>query len=319
MPVKNAGSYLKKCLQSIQFQSEANWELIAVNDGSTDSSFELLKSFAQEDERINVLHNSGSGIIDALRTAYSASIGQLITRMDADDRMAPEKLEVLSQNLVEHGKGHLATGLVEYFSESPLGDGYRKYERWLNDLTRSGKNYEDIYKECVIPSPCWMVWREDLDRCGAFEPNTYPEDYDLCFRFYEQNRQVIPCNEVLHHWRDHASRTSRNDSNYADNRFLELKLNWFLKLDHNPQRPLVIWGAGTKGKWLAQQLVEKEIPISWICNNPKKIGHIIYGVEMMATSTLSNLENPQVIVTVANPQEQEELKLILGKQAYFFC
>lgn len=319
MPVKDAGAYLKECLHSIQFQSEANWELMAVNDGSTDNSLRLLENFAQEDERIRVLENHGLGIIDALRTAYAASTGQMITRMDADDRMAPDKLEVLSRNLLYEGEGQLATGLVEYFSENELGDGYRKYEQWLNGLTLAGKNYEDIYKECVIPSPCWMVWREDLDRCGAFGPDTYPEDYDLCFRFYQQGLRVIPCSEVLHHWRDHASRTSRNHPNYADNRFLELKLNWFLKLDHAPQRPLVLWGAGAKGKALAQQLAAKEIPFTWVCNNPKKIGHTIYGVQMQATHTLADMADPQIIVSVANPQEQEELKLLLGKRAYFFC
>lgn len=319
MPVKNAGAYLEECLRSIISQTETDWELIAVNDGSTDNSWQILNDFAGQDDRITILNNNGSGIIDALRMAYTESKGKLITRMDADDRMAPQKLEVLSQNLVEYGKGHLATGFVKYFSETALGEGYMKYEQWLNGLTADGSNYTDIYKECVIPSPCWMVWREDLDCCGAFEPNIYPEDYDLCFRFYEQNLKVVPCNDVLHHWRDHSTRTSRIDPHYADNSFLELKLNWFLQLDHNPKRPLMLWGAGAKGKALAKQLVENGVQFDWVCNNPKKIGHIIYGVEMRSEQLLSEMENPQVIVSIANPQEQMELKNLLGDRAFFFC
>lgn len=319
MPVKNAGPFLEECLRSIIDQTETDWELIAVNDGSTDDSPTILNRFAEHDKRINVLDNNGSGIIDALRTAYSNSSGELITRMDADDRMAPRKLETLKQNLLDAGPGNLATGLVEYFSENELGDGYRKYEQWLNGLTAEGNNCTEIYKECVIPSPCWMVFREDLDRSGAFELDTYPEDYDLCFRFYGQGLKVIPTTEVLHHWRDHTSRTSRNHPHYADNRFLELKLNWFLKLDLDPQRPLVLWGAGSKGKSLAKLLTERHVPFHWVCNNPKKIGHLIYGVEMRSEQFLSEQENPQVIVSVANPQEQAELKDLLGERAYFFC
>ncbi|MBI1285987.1 MAG: glycosyltransferase [Flavobacteriales bacterium] len=319
MPVKNAGPFLEECLNSIIEQTETDWELIAVNDGSIDDSPTILNRFAERDKRINVLDRNGSGIIDALRTAYANSSGELITRMDADDRMVPQKLQTLKQNLLDVGKGNLATGLVEYFSKNELGDGYRKYEQWLNGLTAEGNNYTEIYKECVIPSPCWMVYREDLDRCGAFELDTYPEDYDLCFRFYAQGLKVIPTTKVLHHWRDHSSRTSRNHPHYADNRFLELKLNWFLKLDHDPQRPLVLWGAGSKGKSLAKLLTENHVPFHWVCNNPKKIGHLIYGVEIRSEQFLSELENPQVIVSVANPQEQAELKDLLGERAYFFC
>ena len=79
----------------------------------------------------------------------------------------------------------MATGLVKYFSETTLGDGYQKYEQWLNQLTLENRNFEDIYKECVIPSPAWMCHRDDLDNCGGFAQQQYPEDYDLCFRFYK--------------------------------------------------------------------------------------------------------------------------------------
>src|SRR5690606_10347489 len=133
-----------------------------------------------------VFKNLGNGIIDALKLGFKNSSGHFITRMDSDDVMAPNKLQRMCQDLLTHGKGHLALGLVSYFCEGELGEGYQNYEKWLNTLTRSGTNYTDIYKECVIPSPCWMVHRDDLMACGSFESTTYPEDYDLAFRFYEQ-------------------------------------------------------------------------------------------------------------------------------------
>lgn len=319
MPVKNAEPFLTECIQSIINQTETNWELLAVDDGSSDSSYQTLLQFSKADSKITVLKNTGSGIIDALRLAYSQSKGELITRMDADDKMAPEKLETLKRNLKNSEKGSLAVGQVKYFSESELGDGYKRYESWLNGLTESGANYQDIYKECVIPSPCWMTHKNDLENCGAFNPETYPEDYDLCFRFYRKKLKVIPCKEVLHYWRDHENRSSRTDDNYADNRFLELKVNWFLELDHDPSKTLVLWGAGAKGKSIAKLLRAKNVPFRWACNNPNKIGHAIYGIQMESTEFVLNAERIQVIVAVANPEEQIEIRESLKSETFWFC
>lgn len=319
MPVKNAEPFLEDCVKSILDQTESNWELIAVDDSSTDSSLETLQRFAKADDRIHVYQNNGSGIIAALRLAFGQSKGGFITRMDADDKMVPIKLATLKRNLKKFEKHHMATGQVHYFSEHELGDGYKRYEAWLNRLTSAGTNFQDIYKECVIPSPCWMVYRNDLIKCDGFNPDTYPEDYDLCFRFYRENLKVIPCNETLHLWRDHDDRSSRNDENYADNRFLELKVNWFLELDHIADRPLVLWGAGRKGKTIAKLLNEKRVQFLWVCNNPKKIGKHIHGIKMKSVSELKNMESAQFIVAVASPIEQTEIQNTLESEAFWFC
>jgi len=323
IPVRNGEKYLKECLDSIVNQTIINWELIIVNDNSTDATVAILNEYAKKESRIICLNNKGKGIIDALQTGYSKSTGNLITRMDADDIMTDNKLEVLSANLLKSGVGHLATGKVKYFAEE-LGDGYKNYEIWLNSLIKKGINYQEIYKECVIPSPCWMVFREDFDKTGGFKPNIYPEDYDLCFRFYKQKLKVIPENKTLHHWRDYSARTSRTDENYADNFFLDLKMNYFLELDYNPNRPLEVWGAGRKGKEIAKSLITKNIDFHWVCNNKNKIGKDIYGKIMQAESEIFSVENPQIIVAVGNLKEQNIIKKIVESKGlkpnldYFF-
>ncbi len=326
IPFKNTKRFIYECLQSIAVQTYSNWEVWAVNDLSTDGSKSLVEALKEKEVRINVLNNKGNGIIDALRTAYSKSNGQLITRMDSDDIMVPDKLQIMVDQLVARGKGHLAVGQVKYFSKGSISDGYARYEKWLNALTETGSNYSEIYKECVIPSPCWMAFREDLDTCGAFEPDRYPEDYDLSFRFYAKGLQCIPCHQVLHFWRDYETRTSRTSAHYAQNYFLDIKLHYFLKLDYEPERPLTIWGAGYKGKEIAKGLLKQNIPFHWLCNNPKKIGKEIYGKEMLHYSNLMALTNPQSIVTVANEEAQETIrKYFLGlgqssmKDYFFFC
>ncbi len=314
MPVKNTSQFLEECLQSIINQTYSNWELLAVNDYSTDNSFEILESYAQQDNRIKVFHNDKQGIIPALQKAYSKSSGELITRMDSDDVMVLQKLETMVADLEHHGKVNVAIGLVKYFSETEIGDGYQKYEDWLNEMTKRGNNFSEIYKECVIASPCWMVWREDFEKCGAFNSDIYPEDYDLVFRFYEYGLKCIPSNKLLHLWRDYSTRTSRTHEHYAYNAFLEIKVHYFLKLNYDSNRPLVIWGAGKKGKIVAELLLQNNISFQWICDNPKKIGKKIYHQEMLHFSVLDTIENPQSIVSVASPESQIKIKEYLQER-----
>lgn len=326
VPFKNTGQYLTECLESILVQSYKNWELIAINDYSTDNSLSVVESFARQDSRIQVFPNNGTGIIPALQMAYAKSKGNFITRIDSDDIMKPNRLEVMSNLLLKHGKGNVSVGQVRYFSDCGISDGYARYEKWLNGLTALGTNYSEIYKECVIPSPCWMVYREDFDTCGGFKSNRYPEDYDLTFRFYQNNLKIIPCDEVLLLWRDYDTRTSRTHEHYAQNYFLNIKLHYFLSLDFNPKRPLVIWGAGFKGKNIAKELLEKTINFVWLCDNPNKINKKIYDQELFHFSKLESLKNPQSIVTVANEEAQLEIKFYLHRlkhrsmvDYFFFC
>ncbi len=328
MPVKNTEAYLEECLDAQLEQDFEDWELIAVNDGSEDGSAAILEAYARRDGRIKWVDNSGQGIIAALRCGYALSAGELISRMDSDDVSASNKIGHMYAQLREAGKGHLATGQVKYFcaSEKGLGEGYLAYEQWLNALTSRGHNFAEIYKECVIPSPSWMLYREDFDALGGFSPDRYPEDYDLCFRFYEYGLKVIPSDQVLHHWRDYSTRTSRTDAHYADNSFLALKVDYFLKLHRDNPQKLVVWGAGKRGKRMARLLLERSIDFEWICNNPQKIGHNIYGKIMHSVEALEEMRPCQVLVTVAVKEAQERIRLTMkakgmlrGRDFFEFC
>ncbi|WP_460219015.1 glycosyltransferase family 2 protein [Psychroserpens sp. MEBiC05023] len=326
IPFKNTELYLTECLNSIIDQDYQNWELLIVDDHSTDNSYSIVNAFAENDKRIKVFKNNKYGIIEALRLAYFESSGNYITRMDSDDIMHPKKLSTMLKDLKRYGPEHIALGLVKYFSAKGIGDGYAKYESWLNNLTRQGLNYSEIYKECVIPSPSWMLHRDDLKAIGGFMPNRYPEDYDLTFRCYKHQIKCIPSQSVLHYWRDYSTRASRIDEHYAENHFLELKLDYFLELDFDTSRPLTVWGAGQKGKKVATLLKEKNVKFTWICDNPKKIGKHIYDELLYSFEHLQNLTTPQSIVTVANPESQIEIKtyfkaqqMLAMKDYFFFC
>ncbi len=317
MPVFNAGPYLGACLESILSQSRRDWELLAVDDFSEDDSLDILLRFAKTDRRITVLRNEHKGIAPALRLAFENSTGPFVTRMDADDMMLPAKLGRLAGLLEAKGPGYVATGGVRYFAEGKkLGAGYRHYANWLNGLAATGGHFREVYRECVIPSPCWMAQREDLNRIGAFQTDTYPEDYDLCFRMYHGGLQVVSTAEPLHQWRDHPRRTSRNSELYRDNRFLDLKMDWFLKTDYRPENQLVIWGAGKKGKEIARRLNAVNIPFRWVCNTPTKWGHRMYGVTFEPTTAIGELARPRIIIAVAAPADQNSILSFLRQNGW---
>ena len=328
MPVKNTAKYLDACLSSILDQTYQDWELIAVDDHSTDKSIAKLEQYKYKDtqNRITVLPNDGKGIISALRTAYAQAKGDYITRMDSDDIMTPNKIQLFIERLREKGPKHIVTGLVEYFNDkgSTVGEGYRKYAAWLNNLTKSESNFLSIYKECPIASPNWMVHRQDFELSKAFLPDVYPEDYDLCFRFRGAGLKVTSIDEVTHKWRDYPLRTSRVDENYKDNRFTTIKINYFLQSDYEASKQLVLWGAGPKGKSIAKELISNDITFRWITDNVNKISRDIYGIILEdANQVLSPDHNSQYIIGISQRGVQEEIKGRLNtskqKDVFFFC
>ena len=388
LPVKDTAKYLRTCLDSILAQTYENWELLAVDDASSEDCFAILEEYAKKDTRVIALQNPNPGLLNALRYGYANSSGELIHRMDSDDVMPREKLEVMvasrtsatidtgikdksasisttldvrsttvnsftkldrrsdqvdfesiSINSMCHlnqhesipklnqQKGILITGATEYFSdEGPVGDGFKRYDKWLMEVAKHQSYRAEVYKECVIPSNCWLVHRNDFDRVGGFEPNDFPEDYDLCFRFIAGGLKIIGLPTVLHHWRDRSDRISRNWDVYKDNRFFELKIRYFFEMDRDENRPLVLWGAGKNGKDLAKLILQKEKQLTWVCDNEKKIGKDIYDVRMRHFSMIKELNSPQIIIAVASPDGQKEIEVELqkltlekGKDYWFFA
>lgn len=319
MAIKDTEPYLPACLDSIIAQTYTNWELLAVNDHSTDRTPEILAEYAAKDNRIKFLNSDKPRLIPTLQVGYTQAKGELINRMDSDDKMPHDKIETLVNEWLKYGKGHVIAGGTQHFvDEGVVGDGFIKYENWLNEVARTSAHYQEIYRECVIPSHCWIIHKEDFDAAGAFDPIVYPEDYDLCFRFYRLGLKVIGIDKILHFWRDRSNRISRTWEEYKDNRYFDLKLRFFYELDRDKARPLVLWGAGKNGKDMAKLLQEKGDSFYWLCDNERKVGKDIYGVKMQHFNDLPQIENPQIMIVVSSPDGKKEIQQQLldwGKQA----
>ena len=309
MAARNTAPYLRDCLDSIISQSFTSWELIAVNDHSDDGTLEIFNEYAKKDSRIRVFNSKREKLIPTLKEGYPHLRGALVNRMDSDDKMPSYKLKVLVDEWKKHGKGTVIAGGTQHFvDDGEVGGGFKRYEEWLNKVASNSNHKEEIYKECVIPSHSWIIHKDDLDRVGAFEPEIYPEDYDLCFRFYEHDLNIVGLDKVLHYWRDRSERISRTWDCYKDNRYFDLKLGYFFKLDKDFCRPLVLWGAGKNGKDMAKLLKKRERSFHWVCDSPNKVGHNINGIIMQHFEDILAIDNPQIIIVVSSPDGKKTIE-----------
>lgn len=310
MPIRNERSHLHACIQSIGKQDYPQWELIAIDDHSTDESWTALKTLESRDLRIHAYKNEGKGIIAALQTALSRARGAFVTRMDADDLMLPSKIRSLLDTLREE-KTDVSTGLVKYAGHKMAG-GFLNYESWVN-YQEEANFWKDIYYECPLPSPCWMA-KTELFRNAMSDPSlVYPEDYFWAFWLYVQGASVSKCPHYLHLWRDYDERASRNDPNYADQSFLQLKLQFFLQHDFSTRRKLLLWGAGRKGKQLARKLLDMGIPFEWTSNNPEKTGKHIYEKKILNEPSEKEWAVHQIILAFSSPEDRRNMQKRLDK------
>ncbi len=105
VPFLNAQRFVGPCIESVLNQTHADWELILVDDGSTDRSSEIARDYAAQDERITVLSHEGhenKGVSVSRHKAIDHSCGQYIALLDADDLFAPTKLEQQLKSAARH-------------------------------------------------------------------------------------------------------------------------------------------------------------------------------------------------------------------------
>lgn len=165
----------------------ADFEVVVVDDGSTDSTPHILDSIAARDPRVRVIHTDRHGIIDALNTGIAECRGELIARMDADDISHPRRLAMQVALMDEHPEVSVCGTLVRMFPRWQLLGGLVRYEQWLNSLVTHEQIVRDIFVESPLAHPSVMMRRDELVAIGGYEEHGWPEDYDLWLRYFVQS------------------------------------------------------------------------------------------------------------------------------------
>ena len=101
-PVYNVEKFIVETIESVLNQSHSNWELILVDDGSTDSSTEICKQYASKDERVKYFHKQNGGQASARNLGIKKAKGEYVTFLDSDDLYCFDKLQSHLSDLKNH-------------------------------------------------------------------------------------------------------------------------------------------------------------------------------------------------------------------------
>lgn len=313
LPFHNAESTLARAIESIRVQSFADWELIAWDDGSTDTSLAVAQALAQCDARIRVLESPHAGLVEALRQACAQARGAILARMDADDVSLPHRLEKQVALLRADDRVALCGTLVS-MEGAGIGSGRRRYEEWINGLIRHDDIVRERFIECPVAHPTFAMPRWAYDAAGGYQEHGWPEDYDLVLRLAEQGRiEKVP--EALLEWHHHGTRLSMRDPRYEEAAFRRLKRHYLRKTVLAGRSLFHQWGAGEVGKrWLREWDAPK--PAAVVDINPRKIGRVLHGIPVIAPETLPAPGETFVLIAVGAPGARDEIREWLTPRGY---
>ncbi|MES1182544.1 MAG: glycosyltransferase family 2 protein [Myxococcales bacterium] len=316
LPAYNAAATLGATLRSVVRQSEADWECVIVDDGSSDDTALVADGFAALDPRFRVLRLPHQGIVEALSHGLAACRGELVARLDADDLLQRRRLEKQRQALRQHPHWAGVGCHVRLFPRRAMTAGLRNYERWLASIGGPDDVRREAFVECPIAHPTLMLRREALLRT-PYRDCAWPEDYDLVLRLLEAKEELGMVPERLLHWRDGSSRLSRTSARYAIAAFVECKAEFLARGFLGEAPGYVLWGFGDTGKALAEALARRgKHPTAIVELHPGRLGQLIRGVRVIPPEALPSLPRQPLLVSVAGAIPRSEIRAALRQMDF---
>lgn len=325
LPCFNAESTIEEALSSLAAQSYRDFEVLCVDDGSTDNTVSILEDWSQRDSRFVLVKKTHQGVIQAANTGLVLCRTPLIVRMDADDRCHPDRIRLQREYLLNNPAVAVVGSLVNGFPAETVGEGFKLYYDWLNSLVTHEDISREIFIESPLANPSTAFRKSWIDQVGGYQDHGWPEDYDLWLRLYLAGAQFAKIPRVLLEWREHPERLTHQDSRYSVENFLRAKAHYLAKGPARDRDAVFIWGAGMTGRRLSKHLVREGLSLTaFIDVDPKKIGSTRRGKPIISQDDLLSLwkqyQNPILLAAVrarkARPLIRENLKkmnLIEGK------
>jgi teichuronic acid biosynthesis glycosyltransferase TuaG len=230
MPAYNAEGYIAEAIGSVLGQTYDGWELVVVDDGSTDGTARVVGAIAERDARVRYVRRENGGQAAARNTGLRAASGDLVAFLDADDLWLPEKLALQIALMEEKGVDLVYTDGYFFSEEGAAAPGERF--NILPGEARGVEMFRTLFASNRIGTLSVLVRRAALDAVGLFdEDRAYQncEDYDLWLRLARWGAGFYGMGEKLMRYRRHAGATT-----YAASRLLAPMLAVILKHASDP-------------------------------------------------------------------------------------
>lgn len=287
LPVRNEERLLPAALASLFRQTLTDWELVAIDDGSTDTSGAILDAAAAADRRVRVLHRPQHGLVAALNDGLANCRAPLVARMDGDDICHPRRLERQAAFLDANPEVTLVACRVRHVPRQTLTEGMRAYEGWQNGLLTHADIVRDLYVESPFTHPSIMFRRQAVLALDGYRDRDWPEDYDLWLRMALAGARFARLPEELFYWRDRPQRLTRTGGAYSLEAFRACKAHHLRRTFLAGIDGVTLWGAGIEGKaWRRTLLAEGVAVERWIEVDPRKVGQTIHGAPVAGIDTL---------------------------------
>ena len=298
MPVRNEARFLAAALRSLSAQTLGDWELVAVDDGSTDDTPQILARAARLDPRIRVLSCSGQGLVPALNTGLAACRAPLVARMDGDDIAHPARLAEQAAFLSSHASVGLVACSFRHFPRHLVGMGMAGYEKWQNRLLTHETIMADLFVESPFVHPSTMFRRSCVEAVGGYRDMGWAEDYDLWLRLAAAGTRFARLPGTLFFWRERPERATRTSPAYALEAMRRCKLHHLQHGFLKGEREVVLAGAGLEGRAWYRMLREAGVRVtSWVDIDPRKVGRMLHGAPVLATDQI-RYQGVKMLMTV---------------------
>jgi len=303
MSVYNCENYLTDAMNSILNQTFKDFELIVVNDGSTDNSVEMIERY--KDKRIKLFSfNKNQGISKALNFGISKCNGKYIAKADADDIYMLDRFEKQKAVLDNSLDISVVGSQIEYFphnKEVELGNRYRSkkkyFEAQLNDTLNTEEIQERMYMFWCVTHSLMMIRGDIIRKFGYDESYEIAEDYKLLYDLNKKEYKMINIAEKLGMIRVSKDSTSVQRKDKLYNALFRIKQEEVSKLFTSP---VYIWGAGGYGLGIKKEIEKKGYNIAgFIDSSASKIGTELEGVQIYSPEILK--ENKVKVISASDP------------------
>lgn len=202
VPVYNAEKYIRETVDCVKAQTYENWELVLVEDGSTDESLCILETLERQDGRIRVVRQENGGAAKARNHGLSKATGRFVAYLDADDLWSSDKLE---KQLAFMKKKEAAFSFTGYEFADEKGKGTGKIVRVPAELC-----YKQALKNTTIFTSTVIFDTEKIAKEKLFMPMIKSEDTALWFKVLREGVTAYGLNENLVRYRRPAKSLSSN-------------------------------------------------------------------------------------------------------------